>query len=56
MSHQQWQPGPQGPYQNIIIQSSRPRQSCAIHAVLALCTFGIGNIAYAIWHNRRYGQ
>lgn len=58
----QWHPGdaPQQPahwpqhYPTIIIASSRPRQSCALHLLLACTTLGVGNIAYAIWHNRRY--
>jgi hypothetical protein len=47
---------PYPPYQQNITITTRPRQSCAVHAVLALFTFGLGNIAYSIWHHHRYGQ
>jgi hypothetical protein len=33
-----------------------PRQSCALHALLFCTTFGIGNIAYAIWHNHHHAR
>jgi hypothetical protein len=47
---------PYPPYQQNITITTRPRQSCAVHAILALFTLGLGNIAYSIWHHHRYSR
>lgn len=47
------------PYpQHITIAAPRPapRQSCLLHAVLLVFTLGLGNVAYAVWHQRHYAQ
>lgn len=49
-------PPPQPPAYVVFTQPPQPRQSCLIHAFLAITTLGIGNVGYSVWHRHKYGR